>query len=112
MKNAGFIPLDFACYFEPESGINSPREFTDELFLWAEREKKNLVILEESMEPVIELDGSRYRCRLADPRAAEQNNPIRKMLFSQGVTHSVGPLLGYKWVYLYKTDEGESHAAD
>ena len=102
MKHAGFVGLDFSLYFEPEEGINSPREFSAELFRWADREQKNLVILEESMEPVIRLDGTEYVCCLADPRVAEQNNRIWKKLCPQGITHAVGPLLGYKWVYLDK----------
>ena len=102
MKNAGFMDLGFAMYFEPENGINTPREFTDELLLWAKNESKNLTILEESMEPTIELDGSQYVCRLAEPGLASQNNPIYKLVSSRGFTHSVGAQLGYKWVYLYK----------
>ena len=102
MKHAGFVDLDFVCYFEPESGINTPRQFTSELFRWAETEQRNLVLLEESMEPVVSLDGERYICRLADPQVAQQNHPIWKRFCRYGVTHSVGPFLGYKWVYLYK----------
>ena len=102
MKNAGFADLGFALYFEPEAGINTPREFLDELFAWAKREKRDLTVLEESMEPVVSLDGERYVCRLADPNLAQQNNPLWKLACRQGVTRSVGPFLGYKWVYLYR----------
>lgn len=102
MKNAGFADLNFAMYFEPEAGINTPREFSDELFRWARREHRDLTILEESMEPVISLDGEQYTCRLADPKLATQNNPIWKLACKQGTTHTVGAFLGYKWVYLYK----------
>lgn len=102
MKNAGFADLNFALYFEPEAGINSPREFTSELFHWAEKEKHDITILEESMEPVIQLDGEQYTCRLAEPKVASQNNPIWKLGCKQGITHSVGAFWGYKWVYLYK----------
>ena len=102
MKNAGFADLNFAMYFEPEAGINTPGEFTDALLLWAKNEEKDLTILEESMEPEIRLDGVTYICRLADPNLASQNNAIFKLMNQRGFTHSVGPYLGYKWVYLYK----------
>ena len=102
MMRSGFVELDFALYFEPEDGINNPREFTAELLRWAEKEHRDLVILEESMEPVVKLDGAEYLCRLADPQVAEQNNPIWKQLCKHGITRSVGPFLGYKWVYLYQ----------
>lgn len=102
MKNAGFMSLDFACYFEPEGGIRTPQEFTGELVAWAERTKRDMTILEEGMEPIIQLDGKNYICRLAEPSLAEQNNPIWKLACKQGITHSIGKFLGYKWVYLYE----------
>lgn len=102
MKKAGFIALDFSLYFEPEGGINTPEEFTKELMDWARKEEKHLCILEETMEPIIDLDGEKYVCKLADAEVASQNNPLWKLFCKQGVNHSVGKLLGYKWVYLYK----------
>ncbi len=102
MKNAGFVDLNFSLYFEPEEGINTPEEFTSELTAWARREGKQLTILEAAMEPVITLDGETYVCRLADPKVATQKNTLWKTICKQGVTHSVGSFLGYKWVYLYK----------
>lgn len=102
MKNAGFVDLNFSLYFEPENGIQTPEEFTDELLLWAKNECRDLTVLEESMEPTVRIDGEQYICRLADPQLASQKNPVWKLACKQGFTHSVGSFLGYKWVYLYK----------
>lgn len=102
MKDAGFVDLNFALYFEPEAGINTPEEFAEALTAWAQRKEMRLCILEATMEPVIILDGETYVCKLADPEVASQKNSLWKAFCKQGVTHSVGRFLGYKWVYLYK----------
>ena len=102
MPKAGWMGLDFAAWFEPEAGINTPQEFTRELETWAEKAGHRLTMLNASMEPLIELNGKRFRCRLGDPKLAEQNNRLWKKFFPCGITHSVGPFLGYKWVYLYR----------
>lgn len=107
MQKAGYMDLNFDSYFEPEGGINSPREFTDELLAWAKREGKDIVILKESMEPVIGMDGQTYICRLGTPNIAAQNNKVWKFMGFKGVNHSVGRFLGYKWVYLYPTESGD-----
>ena len=96
LQQAGQADLNFRMYFEPEAGINSAREFTDALMAWANQEKKDLTILEESMEPRVQVDGKEYICRLADPDLQRQK------LLKTGYTHSVGGFLGYKWVYLYE----------
>ena len=84
MKDGGFMDLDFALYFEPENGITTAREFTDALLAWARQENRDITILEEGMEPQVELDGKTYRCRLAEPALATQNNPLRKALGLKG----------------------------
>ena len=99
---AGYMDLNFQMFFEPENGINSPQEFSNEILSWANRKKKDIVILEESMEPKIELEQKKYICKLGDPDVASQNNPLWKALGFQGINHSVGRYLGYKWVYLYE----------
>lgn len=100
---AGWMDLNYAMFFEPEDGINTAEEFTNEILSWANREKKDLVILEEGMEPKIELDKKQYICKLGDPEVARQNNPVWKaMMGSRGITHSIGTYMGYKWVYLYE----------
>ncbi len=37
MAQAGYTNLDYKLYFEPEGGINTPREFTDALVSWSNR---------------------------------------------------------------------------
>lgn len=105
MLKGSYMDLDFEMFFEPESGINTPREFTDELIAWAEKENKELVILEESMEPKIDLNGKVYICKLGTPNVAAQNNALWKRLGFKGTNQSVGKFLGYKWVYLYVFSE-------
>lgn len=53
----GYLDNDFVFLIEPETGINTAADFTNELFAWAAKEKKDLVITEESMEPHITMDG-------------------------------------------------------
>ena len=106
MENVGLMSLDFSCYFEPDSGIQTPQEFTQEIFAWAAQTKRDVTILKEGMDPVIQMDGKNYICRLAEPSLAQQNNPIWKLACKQGITHSVGKYLGYKWVYLYEENVG------
>ena len=90
----GYFDLNYAMFFEPEGGINTPGEFTEELLAWAKREKRELSVLAEGMEPQICLDGKRYM--------AGQNNPVRKALKLPGTESVVGRWLGYKWVFLYE----------
>ena len=102
MHKSGFMELDFALYFEPENGIRTDRDFTSELLAWARRENRDITILQEGMEPRVEVNGKTYRCQLGDPDLTSQKNPLRKILGLQGTTHSVGKFLGYQWVYLYE----------
>jgi len=102
MHKASKMDLNFSMYFEPEGGINTPREFTDEIIAWANKEGKNLVILEESMEPIIKLDDVEYTCKLGVPEVAAQSAIFPKIGLPKGFTPSVGKFLGYKWVYLYE----------
>ena len=98
----GFIESDFDLYIEPEEGINSARDFTSELLAWAKKENRDIIINEESMEPLITLDGEKYICKLGDVNATVAKNPIAKALKLKGLNRVVGPQLGYKWIYLYK----------
>ena len=50
--------MDFT--FEAETWIENPREFTDELLAYANRENLNLVITKESMSPEFTIDGVEY----------------------------------------------------
>ena len=100
MRRPHLIELDYDAHFEPENGINTPKEFTEEIFLWARREQKDVTVLEESMEPVIRLEDQKYVCRLGKPGI--NRNPIAKALGFKGSSAPMGPMLGYSWVYLYK----------
>lgn len=102
MAEASYMELNFEQFFEPEGGINTPREFSDELMAWSKREGNDLVITEESMEPTIKLNGSQYICRLGTPNVAAENNKVWKGMGFKGINQSVGKFGGYKWVYLYK----------
>lgn len=46
--------------FVPDTMARTPREFTEELFRFAEQEKLNLVITREGMNPLFEIDGVQY----------------------------------------------------
>ena len=100
MQKAELMDLDFKLWFEPEGGVNNPREFTDELLIWSRKDDKDLTILEESMEPLVEVEGKRYRCRLGAPNLNARK--LGRHLGFKGVNAPVGPFLGYKWVYLYE----------
>lgn len=101
-QKAGYMDLNFQMFFEPENPINTPVEFTNEILAWGNRENKDIVITEESMEPKLEMDNKIYICKLGDPEIASQNNPIWKAMGFKGINHSVGKYFGYKWVYLYE----------
>lgn len=98
----GFIESNFDLYIEPEEGINSTRDFTSELLAWAKKENRDITINEESMEPLITLDGEKYICKLGDVNATVAKNLISKALKLKGLNRVGGPYLGYKWIYLYK----------
>ena len=99
---AGRVSLDFAAWFEPKTSICGADDFARELRDWADREGRTLVIREASMEPEVELDGEAFVCRLGDPSLVRQKHSPMSHLTGTGITHSTGPYLGYKWVYLYK----------
>ncbi len=108
MSNEYYMDLDFEMFFEPDGGINTPEEFTEALIAWARHENKELTILEESMEPVVRLDGKQYLCKLGSPRVAAANNSLWKKFGFKGINASHG-YLGYKWVYLYGADAHSEH---
>ena len=101
-RDAARVDLNFTLYFEPEDPILEPGDFLRELISWTDREQRELVILEEGMEPRVRVDGKCYVCRLADPNLQRQKHSPVNRLMGTGITHSTGPYLGYKWVYLYE----------
>lgn len=67
-KAKDMLPPSASYSFEPSDPITNPREFTDELIAFAQRENLDLTILKEGMCPVVELDGVRYMGMLEIPR--------------------------------------------
>lgn len=90
-KAKGCIP-SATIYFEPINPITNEREFTEELFKYADKEKLNLVILKESMRPIVAINGVKHIGVLEIPRMI--NIPILPIFCAQSY--------GFKWVYLYK----------
>lgn len=82
----------YSFYFEPNEPITTPREFTDELIAYGKREKKDLCITHEGMEPVVLIDGKKYLCILEQPRMV--NTPVVPIFVSN--------TYGFKWVYIYE----------
>lgn len=80
-------------YFEPVNPITTKKEFTEELFKYAEREGKDLTVLREGMEPTVLLDGKKYTCMLEMPRTFS--------IFFCTWTY------GFRWVYFYEYEAFE-----
>ncbi|MDO5690528.1 MAG: hypothetical protein Q4G61_09785 [Tissierellia bacterium] len=51
-------------YFDPLDPILERADFTRELLLYSNREKNHLFIVKEGMEPIVEIGGIPYQCRL------------------------------------------------
>ena len=87
-------------FFEPVDVITTKEEFTKELILYRERENLDLFILKEGMEPLVEIDGVKYRGMLETPTAVRANNSILR-----GFTFVTGFNFGYKIPVLYPVEE-------
>ena len=85
-------------YFEPKDIIENRKEFTKELLLYKEKNNVDLFILEESMEPLVEIDGVKYRGILEYPTMIKSDNPILKAISFPVNT------FGYKIVALHPVD--------
>lgn len=59
-------------YFEPTKPIETAKDFTEELLQYKEDEGNDLFILEEGLEPLVEIDGKKYRCFLEHPRMIQR----------------------------------------
>ena len=99
------ISPNYAFYAEPEGGINTPQEFSDELCGWAGREHHDLEILTNSMEPEVIVDGIKYVCMLGEPGAVPVENVLMKKLNLPFYNRKFGRFLGYKWIYFYEVEE-------
>lgn len=95
MKGISLLQPNYDLYFEPENPITTPWEFTTEILLFSKREDLFVTILEESMEPTVEIENAKYVCRLGEPLRAW--NPFKIPIRSNSAR-----FLGYQWVYLYK----------
>ncbi|MDO5738462.1 MAG: hypothetical protein Q4P65_04365 [Eubacteriales bacterium] len=86
-------------YFEPTKPIETAKDFTEELLQYKEDEGNDLFILEEGLEPLVEIDGKKYRCFLEHPRMIQSENVLLS------AASFIGNTLGYKFVYLRPVDE-------
>lgn len=89
----GYIPPDSDRWFEPDEPILSRQDFTKELIKYAEREKLDLIILKEGIEPIVEIESQRYMCMLESPRMLK---------FPWSIFFATSNSFGFKFVYLYK----------
>ena len=88
------LSYDYAFYLEPSNPITSSEEFKNELIKSFLQQNKEIIIIEESMEPVISIDGEKYICKLGEPFRAWK-------LFKTPINPIAGRFLGYKWIYAY-----------
>ena len=89
------LPHNHELYIEPTNPITTPQEFTHELVKYFSQEGKSITVQQESMEPVIEVEGVTYVCRLGEPYRAF--NPLKVPIRSGALSY-----LGYQWIYLYR----------
>lgn len=89
------LPHNHDMYIEPTDPITTPQEFTHELVKYFSQEGKSITVHQESMEPVIEVEGVIYVCRLGEPYRAF--NPLKVPIRSGSLSY-----LGYQWIYLYR----------
>ena len=89
------LPHNHELYIEPTDPITTPQEFTHELVKYFSQEGKSITVQQESMEPVIEMEGVTYVCRLGEPYRAF--NPLKVPIRSGSLSY-----LGYQWIYLYR----------
>lgn len=64
--------------FEPKSSIETKEDFSRELLYYKKKEHLDLTILEESMEPIVNIDGVTYQCELAKARLDQTENPFQR----------------------------------
>lgn len=64
--------------FEPKEPIHTIKDFSRELLKYKKREGLDLTIIEESMEPIIDIEGRHYVCHLGDANLNETENPFQR----------------------------------
>lgn len=79
-------------YIEPEDAIESEGQLINEIIIWAERENKQLEIVETGENLIVKIDGSNYRVKLEPPKRV-----MTKMGIALGAA-----ILEYKCIYFYE----------
>lgn len=87
------IPPNSEKWFEPDEPIINCHDFTVELCKYAEKNKEQLTILKEGMEPTVEINGERYLCMLESPRMLK---------FPWSIFFATSSSFGFKFVYMYR----------
>lgn len=90
-KGKGFIKTE-NIWFEPNEPIMNSRDFTDEILKFGIREKKDITILHEGMEPVVLMDGIKYVAMLETPRTIDFKGSVFFMTRT----------LGFRFVYFHR----------
>lgn len=96
-----FMRLRHTYWFEPEQPILNKGEFLVELFKFADREGKEIKILHEGMEPIVEIEQKKYVAMLESPHAVTLPGPLWIL---QGFFVICQYTYGFKFVYLYEFD--------
>ncbi|USR78791.1 DUF3021 family protein [Arcanobacterium pinnipediorum] len=89
-------------FFEPLEPIITARDFTAELIAFKEREKPDLFIVKESMEPLVEFNGQRYRALLEHPRVISTSSVLVTAL-----SFITAFNFGFKYVYFHPVDDND-----
>ena len=88
------LPETYTYWFEPDDPIMNKKDFTNELIRYCDKNHKDLIILKEGMEPVVQIDGKQYLCMLEQPRSVN----FAGSFFFMAKTY------GFKFVYIYPYD--------
>lgn len=64
--------------FEPKDEILTVKDFSRELLKYKKRAALDLTIVEESMKPIVLIDGTQYNCELGEANLEETENPFQR----------------------------------
>lgn len=96
-KAKSVIPAHSKLFFEPNEPVMDRFDFARELEQYAENKGLSLTFITMGMNPVILLDGKRYRCQLEMPRFLHLPFPLSLFFVSRYTFH-------FRWIYLYDED--------
>lgn len=85
------MPIKYV--IEPIEPVLNESDFIRELLKWADQKVHPFQIIRAGMEPVVEISGEKYICKLEPPK--------RIMGLGALNTSSSHMTLGYKFIYLY-----------